>query len=330
MPRTVLRGSRLRAVELSPQAQTRLQALTVWQRSGQWQLAREVFGLSRASLYRWRQRYDRQDLTTLEARSRRPHHLRQPQTPAAVVERIHALRKHYPRWGREKLRVLLAREGVLVSGKTIDRVLARLRSRGVLVEPPRQKVWRRPRRRVRPYAVRKPRNYVPQRPGELVELDTLDVRPVPGLVLKQFTARDVVSRWDVFDVYTRATATTAARFLDQLEAQLPFPLRALQVDGGGEFAAVFEQECERRQISLFLLPPRSPKLNGHVERAQRTHTEEFYECYDGELEWAALRAALREWEHTYNHVRPHQALGYLTPAEFLANHLSRGPSSHMS
>ena len=35
-----------------------------------------------------------------------------------------------------------------------------------------------------------------------------------------------------------------------------------------------------------LLPPRSPKLNGHVERGQRTHTEEFYELYDGELEMA--------------------------------------------
>ena len=31
---------------------------------------------------------------------------------------------------------------------------------------------------------------------------------------------------------------------------------------------------------LFVLPPRSPKLNGHVERAQRTHKEEFYEVRD--------------------------------------------------
>ena len=25
---------------------------------------------------------------------------------------------------------------------------------------------------------------------------------------------------------------------------------------------------------------------------------------------------LRKWEHTYNYVRPHQSLGYLTPIEF--------------
>ena len=30
-----------------------------------------------------------------------------------------------------------------------------------------------------------------------------------------------------------------------------------------------------------------------------------------------LNRVLREWENTYNTVRPHQALGYLTPHQFL-------------
>ena len=63
---------------------------------------------------------------------------------------------------------------------------------------------------------------------------------------------------------------------------------------------------------------RSPKLNAHVERSNRTHTEEFYEVTDAEATLAGLRPALLEWETTYNHVRPHQSLGYLTPAEHLA------------
>ena len=66
-----------------------------------------------------------------------------------------------------------------------------------------------------------------------------------------------------------------------------------------------------------MLPPRSPKLNGHVERAQRTHTEEFYEIYDGDLRVEPLNRALRHWEKVYNTVRPHQALGYLRPSELL-------------
>ena len=60
-------------------------------------------------------------------------------------------------------------------------------------------------------------------PGDLVQLDTLDVRPVPGIVLKHFTARDVVSRWDVVEAHTRATATTAAGFLDALQARMALP-----------------------------------------------------------------------------------------------------------
>jgi len=65
-----------------------------------------------------------------------------------------------------------------------------------------------------------------------VEVDTLDVRPIPGVGLKHFTAWDVVSRWDVVGVYSRATASTAAHFLDVLQARMPSPIKALQVDGG--------------------------------------------------------------------------------------------------
>ena len=74
---------------------------------------------------------------------------------------------------------------------------------------------------------------------------------------------------------------------------------------------------EGRRIKLFILPPRSPKLNGYVERAHRTHTEEFYEVTESSFDIAELRAELLDWEQTYNAVRPHQALGYLTPLEFL-------------
>ena len=72
-----------------------------------------------------------------------------------------------------------------------------------------------------------------------------------------------------------------------------------------------------RHVKLFVLPPRSPKLNGHVERAQRTHTEEFYEVTDSSFEMPELNRALLKWEGVYDTVRPSQALGYLTPQEYL-------------
>ena len=102
----------------------------------------------------------------------------------------------------------------------------------------------------------------------------------PGHWYKHFSARDVISRWDVLGVYSRATAATARDFLDAVIERMPGPVRAIQVDGGSEFKAEFEEACREKGLRLFVLPPRSPKLNGCVERAQRTHKEEFYQMLD--------------------------------------------------
>jgi transposase InsO family protein len=185
-----------------------------------------------------------------------------------------------------------------------------------LKEPVRKRISSE-RRRQRSYGVRKPRDYVVEKPGDLVEVDTLDVRPFPWVALKQFTARDVISKWDVMEARRRATATTAKEFIEALEQRMPFKVKALQVDGGSEFYSDFEQECERRKIRLFVLPPKSPKLNGCVERAHRTHTEEFYEVYEVPWTVSELNPELRRWENIYNCVRPHQALNYKTPLQFL-------------
>ena len=65
-----------------------------------------------------------------------------------------------------------------------------------------------------------------------------------------------------------------------------FPVKAIQGDGGAELEAVFEKECKLRGIRLFVFPPRYPKLNRGVERAHRTHTEEFYEVTDSSFDLA--------------------------------------------
>jgi transposase InsO family protein len=169
--------------------------------------------------------------------------------------------------------------------------------------------------------MRKPKEYKAILPGDLVELDTLDVRPLPGVILKHFSSYDVVSRWHVLGIYTQATATTAKRFLDDMEGRSPNKIRAIQIDSGSEFQSVFEEECQRRGIILYVLPPRSPKLNGGVERANRTHTEEFYEVTDSDFELADIRAKLLQWEQICNTYRPSQALDYLTPQQFLEQNI---------
>jgi transposase InsO family protein len=275
------------------------------------------FDISPNTFYRWKKRYDPHNLKTLEDRSRRAKHLRQPTYSAETVNAVLKLREEYPRWGKEKLAILLQGEGHHVSVSMVGRILKRLKDKGILKEPLVNSIAARKYRRQRPYAIRKPKEYMAKEPGDIVGVDTLDVRPLPGVIIKHFTARDIISRWDVLEAYTRATAKTAASFINTILERMPFPVRAIQVDGGSEFQDIFEEECQRRGIKLFVLPPRSPKLNGHVERAQRTHTEEFYEITDAGFDLPELNQALLKWEKVYNTIRPHQALGYLTPKRFL-------------
>jgi putative transposase len=312
------------AGELSREARKRLAWFDHYQAQGRnAALTCRYFGISRQTFYRWKRRYDPQNLRTLEDASHRPQRRRRPTWTGEQAERVRRLREQYPRWGKDKLAVLLQRQGWAVSVSMVGRMLTWLRQRGVLSAPQLLRVKRRRGTIGRPWALRKPADYAVAKPGDLVQLDTLDLRPAPGVILKQFTARDVVSRWDVIEVHRRATSTAASLFLDTLQRRLPFPLRALQVDGGSEFAAAFEAACHQRGVRLFVLPPRSPKLNGRVERANRTHTEEFYELTPCSLSIAELNRELQAWERTYNTVRPHQSLGYLTPQEFLAQSSSQ-------
>ena len=97
-----------------------------------------------------------------------------------------------------------------------------------------------------------------------------------------------------------------------------FPVRAIQIDGSSEFKATFEAACRELRIKLFVLPPRSPRLNGHVERAHRTRQEECYDLHEIPEGLGAHNALLRVWEDIYNSIQPHEALSYLTPNEYVA------------
>ena len=305
-------------VELSRAARLRLAWMDFYRSTQNVAFLCRHFGISRQTFYRWQRRYDPLDLRSLEARSHCPRRRRQPSWSSTLEEKVLLLRLQFPRWGKDKLAVRLRQQQHPVSTSMVGRILTHLKRQGRLVEPPRSRVpGSRRALRPRPYAVRKPKQYAVSQPGDLVQVDTLDVRPIPGVVFKQFTARDVVSRWDVIQAHSRATAQSATQFLDTLQHRMPFPIRALQVDGGSEFAAEFEQACQQRGLHLFVLPPRSPKLNGAVERANRTHTEEFYQVTACSLEMKKLNRELRQWEKIYNTVRPHQSLGYLTPQQFL-------------
>jgi putative transposase len=303
---------------ISKEAAKRLRWMDHYFRYRNARLTCRYYGISPQTFYRWKNRYDPYDLRTLESLSHRPHKVRRPETSVKVVERIQELREQYPRWGKDKLAVLLVKEGIEISASTVGRVMNRLKARGLLREPENVRLAKlaRKRRRKPRYAVRMPKGYTIKAPGDLVQMDTLKLLLMSNDVRYHFSARDVVSRWDCARAFRRQTSFAAARFLEYLETKFPFKIKAIQIDGGSEFKKHFEQECEKRRILLFELPPRSPKLNGYVERANRTHREEFYEVETIGHTLEEHNRQLERWQYTCNYVRPHQALDYLTPAEY--------------
>jgi len=302
---------------LSGNARHRLRVIRWYEEHGRnASLTCRHFSDSRSSFHTWLRRYQREGPQGLEDRSRRPHRVRKPTWSRELAQAVLHLREEHPRWGKDKLVVVLRREGWEVSTSMVGRILRHIKDRGLLSEPDLRDPWVVKRPPKRPYAVRKPPGYVAKAPGDLVQADTADIRFLPGEVYKHFTARDVVGRWDVLDVHHRATGQAAASFLDAILERMPFEVRAIQVDGGSEFKAEFEDACRQRGIRLFVLPPRSPKLNAYVERAQRTHREEFYQMLDPPQSLAELRERLRAQETVYNTIRPHQALGQRMPWEF--------------
>ncbi len=318
-------------LDLSRDARRRLEWFEYYDTRGEnARLTCRHFDISPQTFYRWKIRYDPKHPQTMESRSCRPKRVRHPTYGSELIEAVLKLREEYPRWGKDKLTVLLVAQGFKASVSMVGRILRRLKDRGVLVEPVINHISARKRIRTRPYAERKPKDYKAKSPGDIVQLDTMDVRPLPGVILKHFTAYDVISKWNVVDVRRQATAATSVRFLDDIESRMPFKINAIQIDGGSEFQSIFEQECQRRGIKLFVLPPRSPKLNGGVERANRTHTEEFYEVTDSTFELADLRPKLLQWETICNTYRPHQAHNYLTPLQFLEQQKKKEVRCHPS
>jgi len=122
-------------VELSRKARQRLKWFDYYDsRSHNARLTCRHFDISPQTFYRWKRCYNPRHLESLEDRSHRPRHLRQPTYSVELVEAVLQLREGYPRWGKDTLVVLLHGEGFTCSTSTVGRILNRLKERGVLKE----------------------------------------------------------------------------------------------------------------------------------------------------------------------------------------------------
>src|SRR5512136_1352074 len=103
------KASRLRRIaDLSREANKRLKWFDYYEAHGKnARLTCRYFGISPQTFYRWKRRYNPEHLKSLEGRSCRPKHVRQPTASSEVVERVCRVRGANPRWGKEKLSRLL-------------------------------------------------------------------------------------------------------------------------------------------------------------------------------------------------------------------------------
>jgi putative transposase len=335
LPRQIIRNGRaasrvLAAKTPNIEAERRRDAVARWRRAMADGLtsdeAARAVGAPRSTLYRWQR--------SPEPRSRRPKRVRQPKWSPALIEAIEAVRADNPMWGKRKIAALLKREGQAVSASMVGRILRRLMARGVIVPAPILRCRPGARRfrfntRQR-YAQRLVKGRRAQTPGDLVQIDTLFVNLRPDRAIKHFTAYDPVAKWTIGHVATAASASAAKDLLDKLIVSAPFKVRGIQVDGGSEFMSVFEDHCRDKRLELVVLPPKRPDLNGCVERAQSSWRYEFYASYELPHRIDKLQPLVDAFAHRYNNHRPHQALGDITPKEYLSR-LSRETSpSHMS
>lgn len=142
-------------------------------------------------------------------------------------------------------------------------------------------------------------------PGDRVPIDSCKIRP--GLY--QYTAIDDCSRFPVLGLDPRRNAASTLDFPARVAAGMPFPVQRIQTDRGGEFFAYDVQERLRqrkikyRPVGSVAPNPRSPHLNGKVERVQRTALEEFWPTVS--LKDPDLAAQLEAWRSFYNHRRQH-------------------------
>jgi hypothetical protein len=92
--------------------------------------------------------------------------------------------------------------------------------------------WKRKLERPYAFKLKRGQKLIGASPGEVIQVDPMTVTSPSGHIVKHFNAVCTYSRWNVAEVFRRATATTASIFIDKLISKSPFKISQIQVDGG--------------------------------------------------------------------------------------------------
>jgi len=260
------------------------------------------YGYEPSTVMRWVRKADKEFLhgaNSLPTESSRPlHHPKE--LDFATVQRILDLRTSTRR-GAEFIHVLLARDGVAVSLSSVKRTL----KRHGLTKYSKWKKWHQ--------SVARP---LPELPGLLVEADTIHVGRKDGSELYIYTLIDVHSRWTYALPAKRISSFGGADFTLAGHTTAPFEFRTVQTDHGPEFSKWFTKKLTEKHIEHRHTRVRKPNDNAHIERFNRTIQEECIARLPRKL--SVWKTEIPDYVRYYNHDRPHQGIGWLTPAEKLA------------
>ena len=267
------------------------------------------FGLGRMTVYRWIKELKHYGPIGLNEKSRRPKRVRTPTTSSNVVMRITQLREQYPAWSKYKIKILLDREDIKVSVSSVGRVLKR---RGLINKKTSQK---RRKAALRPKA-RFPKGLSISEAGDMVQIDTKYIMLTGGKKFYQFTAIDVLTKRKVLRVYPSQSSRNGAIFLQECVDNFPFTIKRIQTDNGSPFLKEFDNLCKEKGLPHYFIHPRTPKENTYVERSHRSDEKEFYQQGNVCSILSGMQKRIKEWEYIWNNIRPHEALGYLTPSQY--------------
>lgn len=222
---------------------------------------------------------------------------------AGLRERLRTLAGERRRFGWRRLMILLAREGTTPNHKRLRRVY---------VEE-RLQVRRRGGRK-RALGTRAPMA-IPQGPNQRWSMDFVSDVLADG---RRFRVLAVV------DDHTREclalvadTSLSGARVVRELDAVIAARVRPLTMvsDNGAELTSTAVLRwCQERGVEWHYIAPGKPTQNAFIESFNGRLRDE---CLNETLfrSLGHARAVLSAWRDDYNHVRPHGALGGLTPVE---------------
>jgi transposase InsO family protein len=310
--------------QLSKQAQLKLEWIIFYHTVGKGKATTTAkhFGISRKTLYKWLHRFEETRLATLEEESRAPQTVRTRDITFQQRKRITKLREEHLRWGKMKLRHLYFKEyGEEISSWKIQKVIEEDNLYYDVLHKEKQKQRRiqartNPKKRISEFVKE-------HKVHHLWHVDTVVLTLPTGGYRYMLTAIDDLSKLAYARLYTTHSSRQAADFLQRLHYLTEGEIINLHHDNGSEFEKDFARACEQLSLPQWYSRVRTPKDNAVLERFNRTIQEEFVDmAYSGVEDLKAFNLELTEWLVEYNSIRPHQALDYLTPLEYIDSYLN--------